>query len=75
VQIKIAVEKQKIGIYKTEILPVVLHGHETWSLTLREEQGAEDKWRAYVNVVIKNAGRFSCGCTTSNFSRSAQLHS
>jgi hypothetical protein len=27
----------KIRIYKTIILPVVLHGCETWSLTLREE--------------------------------------
>jgi hypothetical protein len=29
----------KIGIYKTIILPVVLYGCETWSLTLREERG------------------------------------
>jgi hypothetical protein len=28
----------KIRIYKTIILPVVLYGYETWSLTLREEQ-------------------------------------
>jgi hypothetical protein len=28
----------KIRIYKTIILPVVLYGCETWSLTLREEQ-------------------------------------
>jgi len=28
----------KIKIYKTIILPVVLYGCETWSLTLREEQ-------------------------------------
>jgi hypothetical protein len=27
----------KIRIYKTIILPVVLHGCETWSLTLRED--------------------------------------
>jgi hypothetical protein len=27
----------KIRIYKTTILPVVLYGCETWSLTLREE--------------------------------------
>jgi hypothetical protein len=30
----------KIRIYKTIILPVVLYGCETWSLTLREEHGA-----------------------------------
>jgi hypothetical protein len=29
----------KIKIYKTVILPVVLYGCETWSLTLREERG------------------------------------
>jgi hypothetical protein len=28
----------KTKIYKTEILPVVLYGCETWSLTLREER-------------------------------------
>jgi hypothetical protein len=27
----------KVKIYKTTILPVVLYGCETWSLTLREE--------------------------------------
>jgi hypothetical protein len=27
----------KIRLYKTIILPVVLYGYETWSLTLREE--------------------------------------
>jgi hypothetical protein len=29
----------KIKIYRTIILPVVLYGCETWSLTLREEHG------------------------------------
>jgi len=28
----------KIEIYRTVILPVVLYGCETWSLTLREER-------------------------------------
>jgi hypothetical protein len=32
-----AKKKVKIKIYKTIILPVVLYGCETWSLTLREE--------------------------------------
>jgi hypothetical protein len=27
-----------IGVYRTVILPVVLYGYGTWSLTLREEQ-------------------------------------
>jgi hypothetical protein len=31
------VGKLKMKIYKTVILPVVLHGCETWSLTLRQE--------------------------------------
>jgi hypothetical protein len=31
------IKKIKIKIYKTVILPVVLYGCETWSLTLREE--------------------------------------
>jgi hypothetical protein len=30
-------ENIKNRIYKTIILPVVLYGYETWSLTLREE--------------------------------------
>jgi hypothetical protein len=29
----------KIKIYKAIILPVILYGCETWSLTLREEHG------------------------------------
>jgi hypothetical protein len=36
----------KIKIYKTVILPVVLYGCETWSLTLREEhrlRGSENR--------------------------------
>jgi hypothetical protein len=32
----------KIKIYKTVILPVVLYGRETWSLTLREEHRLRD---------------------------------
>jgi hypothetical protein len=31
-------KKFKIKIYRTIILPVVLYGCETWSLTLREER-------------------------------------
>ena len=31
-------KKLKVNTYKTIILPVVLYGCETWSLTLREEQ-------------------------------------
>jgi hypothetical protein len=33
----VAVENLKIRIYKTIILPMVMYGCETWSLTLREE--------------------------------------
>ena len=39
----------KIKIYRTIILPVVLYGCETWSLTLREER----KLRVFENVVLR----------------------
>jgi hypothetical protein len=39
----------KINIYKTVILPVVLYGCETWSLTLREEHGL----RVFENRVLR----------------------
>jgi len=38
-----------IKIYRTIILPVVLYGCETWSLTLREER----KLRVYENMVSR----------------------
>jgi hypothetical protein len=39
----------KIRIYKTLILPVVLYGCETWSLTLREEHSL----RVFKNRVLR----------------------
>ena len=39
----------EIKIYRTIILPVVLYGCETWSLTLREES----KLRVYENMVLR----------------------
>ena len=39
----------KIKIYRTTILPVVLYGRETWSLTLREER----KLRVCENMVFR----------------------
>ena len=33
-----AIQNLKIKIYRTIILPLVLYGCETWSLTLREER-------------------------------------
>jgi hypothetical protein len=39
----------KVKIYKTIILPVVLYGCETWSLTLREEY----KLRVFENSVLR----------------------
>ena len=39
----------KIKIYRTIILPVVLYGRETWSLTLREER----KLRVFENMVLR----------------------
>jgi hypothetical protein len=39
----------KVRIYKTIILPVVLYGCETWSLTVREEH----KLRVFENRVMR----------------------
>ena len=39
----------KIKVYRTIILPVVLYGCETWSLTLREER----KLRMFENMVLR----------------------
>jgi len=39
----------KIKIYRAIILPVVLYGCETWSLTLREER----KLRVFENMVLR----------------------
>jgi hypothetical protein len=39
----------KIRIYKTIILPVVLYGCESWSLTLREEH----RLRVFENRVLR----------------------
>jgi hypothetical protein len=45
-------KKLKITIYKTVILPVVLYGHETWSLILREEH----KLRVFENRMLRLFG-------------------
>jgi hypothetical protein len=39
----------KFKIYRTIILPVVLYGCETWSITLREEP----RLRVFENKVLK----------------------
>jgi hypothetical protein len=39
----------KIKIYRTVILPVVLYGYETWSLTVREEH----RLRVFENRVLR----------------------
>ena len=39
----------KLKIYRTIILPVVLYGCETWSLTLREER----RLRVFENRVLR----------------------
>jgi hypothetical protein len=39
----------KIGIYKTIILPVVLYGCETWTVTLR----GENRLRVFENGVLR----------------------
>jgi hypothetical protein len=41
--------KVEFKIYRTIILPVVLYGCETWSLTLREER----KLRVFENMVLR----------------------
>jgi hypothetical protein len=38
-----------VSVYKTIILPVVLYGCETWSLTVREEH----KLRVFENSVLR----------------------
>jgi hypothetical protein len=43
------IKNLKIKIYKTVILPVVLYGRETWSLSLGEEYGL----RVFENRVLK----------------------
>jgi hypothetical protein len=43
----------KVKIYKTIILPVVLYGCETWSLTLREEH----RLRVFENRVLRRIFR------------------
>jgi hypothetical protein len=43
------IERLKIKIYKTVILPVVLSGCEIWSLTLREEH----RLRVFENRVLR----------------------
>ena len=46
---QVAIQKFKDQEYKTIILPVVLYGCETWSLTLREER----KLRMFENIVLR----------------------
>jgi hypothetical protein len=43
----------KVKIYKTIILPVVLYGFETWSLTLRKE----DRLMVFENRVLRRTFR------------------
>jgi hypothetical protein len=43
----------KVKIYKTIIIPLVLYGCETWSLTLREEHNL----RVFENRVLKRIFR------------------
>ena len=40
---------KKFEVYRTIILPIVLYGCETWSLTLREER----KLRVFENKVLR----------------------
>ena len=47
--VQFAIQNLKIKIYRTVILPAVLYGCETWSLTLREER----RLRVFENWVLK----------------------
>jgi hypothetical protein len=44
-----AIQSLKIRIYGTIVLPFVVYGCETWSLTLREER----RMRVFENRVLK----------------------
>ena len=44
-----AIQKHKFKIHRTVVLPVVLNGCETWSLTLREER----RMRVFENRVLR----------------------
>jgi hypothetical protein len=46
---RLLIKNLKINLYRTIILPVVLYGCETWSLTLREER----KLRVFENTVLR----------------------
>jgi hypothetical protein len=50
---KLLSRKVKVKIYRTIILPFVLYGCETWSLTLREEH----RLRVFKNRVLKRIFR------------------
>jgi hypothetical protein len=54
-----AVKNVKVRIYKTIMLPVVLYGCETWSLTVREEH----KLRVFENRVLRIFGPKRDGVT------------
>jgi hypothetical protein len=45
----LAIIQSKVKIYRTVILPVMLYGRETWSLTLREEH----RLRGFENTVLR----------------------
>jgi hypothetical protein len=46
---KLLSKNTKISVYRTVVLPPVLYGCETWSLTLREEQ----RLRVFENRVLR----------------------
>ena len=55
----------KIKVYKTIILPVVLYGCETWSLTLREER----KLRVFEKMMLRRIFGPSRGEVTGEWRR------
>ena len=55
----------KIKIYRTLILPVVLYGCETWSLTLKEER----RLRVFENIVLTRIFGLRMGEVTGEWRR------
>jgi hypothetical protein len=49
VHLRVKLRRIQVRIYKTVILPVVLYGCETWSLTVREEH----KLRVFENRMLR----------------------
>ncbi|KAJ4433467.1 hypothetical protein ANN_15770 [Periplaneta americana] len=72
VQASLLSKNLKVRIYKTVILPVVLYGRETWTLTLREEH----RLRVFENKVLRKIFGAKRGEVTGEWRKlhNAELH-